>query len=100
MPRSTWWSTSSSARSGAAKKQAWRESAAPRAPGSSLPQRPSQRKSKTRSSRRNERKETGGRIGGREPMILTDILSSERVKVAVLGSGVESKDDALHALAK
>ena len=33
-------------------------------------------------------------------MILTDILSSERVKVAVLGSGVESKDDALHALAK
>src|SRR2546429_3733980 len=33
-------------------------------------------------------------------MILTDILSSERVKVAVLDSGVESKDDALHALAK
>jgi PTS system nitrogen regulatory IIA component len=33
-------------------------------------------------------------------MILTDILSSERVKVSVRGSGVESKDDALHALAK
>jgi nitrogen PTS system EIIA component len=33
-------------------------------------------------------------------MILTDILSNERVKVAVRGSGVESKDDALHALAK
>jgi nitrogen PTS system EIIA component len=33
-------------------------------------------------------------------MILTDILSSERVRVAPRGTGVESKDDALHALAK
>src|SRR5260370_19694728 len=33
-------------------------------------------------------------------MILTDILSNERVKVAIRGSGIESKDDALHALAK
>jgi PTS system nitrogen regulatory IIA component len=33
-------------------------------------------------------------------MILTEILSTERVKVAARGTGVESKDDALHALAK
>ena len=33
-------------------------------------------------------------------MILTEILSTERVKVALRGTGVESKDDALHALAK
>src|SRR6185295_4339453 len=33
-------------------------------------------------------------------MILTEILSTERVKVAPRGTGVESKDDALHALAK
>jgi nitrogen PTS system EIIA component len=31
-------------------------------------------------------------------MILTDILSSERVRVAVRGSGVQTKDDALRAL--
>jgi PTS system nitrogen regulatory IIA component len=33
-------------------------------------------------------------------MILTDILSSERVRVAPRGSNVKSKDDALHALAE
>jgi PTS system nitrogen regulatory IIA component len=33
-------------------------------------------------------------------MILTEILSTERVKVAARGTGVDSKDDALHALAK
>ena len=33
-------------------------------------------------------------------MILTEILSAERVKVARRGEGVESKDDALHSLAK
>jgi nitrogen PTS system EIIA component len=32
-------------------------------------------------------------------MILTDILSSERVRVAVRGSGVQTKDEALRALA-
>jgi PTS system nitrogen regulatory IIA component len=33
-------------------------------------------------------------------MILTDILSSDRVRVAPPGSNVKSKDDALHALAE
>jgi PTS system nitrogen regulatory IIA component len=33
-------------------------------------------------------------------MILTDILTSERVRVAPPGSNVKSKDDALHALAE
>jgi nitrogen PTS system EIIA component len=32
-------------------------------------------------------------------MILTDILSCDRVRVAVRGSGVQTKDEALHALA-
>ena len=32
-------------------------------------------------------------------MILTDILSSERVRVAPRGANVQSKDDALRALA-
>ena len=32
-------------------------------------------------------------------MILTDILSSERVRVAARGTGVQSKDEALRALA-
>ncbi|MET0595048.1 MAG: PTS sugar transporter subunit IIA [Polyangiaceae bacterium] len=32
-------------------------------------------------------------------MILTDILSSERVRVAARGAGVQSKDEALRALA-
>ena len=33
-------------------------------------------------------------------MILTEILSSDRVRVATRGSDLKSKDDALHALAE
>ena len=52
--RSTWWSTSSSGRSGAAKGSTWRKSAAPRAPDSSRPQRPWATKPNARSRNRTQ----------------------------------------------